>query len=85
MNCKSYGIHQEQVVSKNKTIGIEDVDSFIKSHNIDTVLIAIPELKQKNLNSLFELFKNKVNVIKYLPQVNGLVTFDTRLRTLMES
>ena len=29
VNCKSYGIHQEQVVSKNKTIGIEDVDSFI--------------------------------------------------------
>lgn len=79
VNCKSYGIHQEQVVSKNKTIGIEDVDSFIKSHNIDTVLIAIPELKQKNLNSLFELFKNKVNVIKYLPQVNGLVTFDTKV------
>lgn len=78
-NCKSYGIHQEQVVSKNKTIGIEDVDSFIKSHNIDTVLIAIPELKKKNLNSLFELFKNKVNVIKYLPQVNGLVTFDTKV------
>ena len=79
VNCKSYGIHQEQVVSKNKTIGIEDVDSFIKSHNIDTVLIAIPELKQKNLNSLFELFKNKVNVIKYLPQVNGLVTFGTKV------
>ncbi len=79
VNCKSYGIYQEQVVSKNKTIGIEDVDSFIESHHIDTVLIAIPELKQKNLNSLFELFKNKVNVIKYLPQVNGLVTFDTKV------
>ena len=79
VNCKSYDIHQEQIVSENRTIGIEDVDSFIKSHNIDTVLIAIPELKQENLNSLFELFKNKVNVIKYLPQVNGLVTFDTKV------
>lgn len=79
VNCKSYDIHQEQIVSENRTIGIEDVDSFIKSHNIDTVLIAIPELKKKNLNSLFELFKNKVNVIKYLPQVNGLVTFDTKV------
>ena len=79
VNCKSYGIHQEQIVSENRTIGIEDVDSFIESHHIDTVLIAIPELKQKNLNSLFELFKKKVNVIKYLPQVNGLVTFDTKV------
>ena len=79
VNCKSYGIHQEQIVSENRTIGIEDVDSFIKSHNIDTVLIAIPELEQKDLNSLFELFKKKVNGIKYLPQVNGLVTFDTKV------
>lgn len=79
VNCKAYGINQEQVVSKKKTIGLEEVDSFIESHHIDTVLIAIPELKQKNLNSLFELFKNKVNVIKYLPQVNGLVTFDTKV------
>ena len=79
VNCKSYGIHQEQIVSENRTIGIGDVDSFIKSHNIDTVLIAIPELEQKDLNSLFELFKKKVNVIKYLPQVNGLVTFDTKV------
>ena len=45
VNCKVYGINQEQIVSQNKTIGIEEVDSFIKSHNIDTVLIAIPELK----------------------------------------
>ena len=79
MNCKSYGINQEQVVSKDKTIDIDSVDEFIQSHNIDTVLIAIPELKQKNLNALFELFKGKVNVIKYLPQVNGLVTFDTKV------
>lgn len=79
VNCKAYGINQEQIVPKKKTIGLEEVDSFIESHNIDTVLIAIPELNQKNLNSLFELLKKKVNVIKYLPQVNGLVTFDTKV------
>ena len=79
MNCKSIGINQEQIVSKDKTIDLEEVDSFIESHNIDTVLIAIPEIKQEALYSLFEMFKGKVNVIKYLPQVNGLVTFDTKV------
>ena len=78
-NCKSIGINQEQIVSKDKTIDLEEVDSFIESHNIDTVLIAIPEIKQEALYSLFEMFKGKVNVIKYLPQVNGLVTFDTKV------
>ena len=79
MNCESYGIDQEQVVSKDKTIDIDSVDEFIQSHNIDTVLIAIPEIKQEALSSLFEMFKGKVNVIKYSPQVNGLVTFDTKV------
>ena len=55
------------------------VDEFIQSHNIDTVLIAIPEINKKNLNKLFELFKGKVLNIKYLPQVTGLVTFDTKV------
>lgn len=79
VNCKSIGINQEQVVSKKKTIDLKDVDGFITKNNIDTVLIAIPEIKQEALYSLFEMFKGNVNVIKYLPQVNGLVTFDTKV------
>ena len=79
VNCKSIGINQEQVVSKKKTIDLKDVGDFITKNNVDTVLIAIPEIKQEALYSLFEMFKGKVNVIKYLPQVNGLVTFDTKV------
>lgn len=79
VNCKSYGINQEQIVDKDLTIQLESVDSFIESHNIDTVLIAIPEIQKQDLDSLFEMFKEKVSVIKYLPQVNGLVTFDTKV------
>ena len=44
VSCKSYGIHQEQVVSKKQTIELDAVDDFIRTHNIDTVLIAIPEI-----------------------------------------
>ena len=79
VNCKSYGVSQEQIVPVKDTIDLDAVDAFIQSHNIDTVLIAIPEIKRRDLNSLFEMFKGKVNVIKYLPQVNGLVTFDTKV------
>lgn len=79
VNCKSFGISQEQIVPLKDTIDLDAVDAFIQSHNIDTVLIAIPEIKRRDLNTLFEMFKGKVNVIKYLPQVNGLVTFDTKV------
>lgn len=79
VNCKSFEISQEQIVPLKDTIDLDAVDAFIQSHNIDTVLIAIPEIKRRDLNALFEMFKGKVNVIKYLPQVNGLVTFDTEV------
>ena len=72
-------IQQEQVVDVNKTFDLDSICSVIKEKNIDTVLIAIPEMDSEDLNAVFEVFKNKVDVIKYLPLVNGLVTFDTKV------
>lgn len=72
-------IQQEQVVDENKTFDLDSICSVIKEKNIDTVLIAIPEMDSEDLNAVFEVFKNKVDVIKYLPLVNGLVTFDTKV------
>ena len=72
-------VQQEQIVDINKTYDLDSICSVIKEKDIDTVLIAIPELDRDDLNAIFEVFKNKVAVIKYLPQVNGLVTFDTKV------
>lgn len=72
-------VNQEQVVDINKTYDLDAVDSIIQSKHIETVLIAIPELDSDDLNAVFKTFKNKVDVIKYLPQINGLVTFDTKV------
>lgn len=70
-------VQQQQIVDINKTYDLDSICSVIKENDIDTVLIAIPEMDNEDLNAVFEVFKNKVAVIKYLPQVNGLVTFDT--------
>ena len=72
-------IQQEQVVDVNKTFDLDSICSVIKEKNIDTVLIAIPEMDSEDLNAVFEVFKNKVDVIKYLPLVDGLVTLDTKV------
>lgn len=57
-------MHQEQVVDVNKTFDLDSICSVIKEKNIDTVLIAIPEMDSEDLNAVFEVFKNKVDVIK---------------------
>lgn len=72
-------VQQKQIVDVNKTFDLDSICSVIKEKDINTVLIAIPELDSEDLNAIFEVFKNKVAVIKYLPQVNGLVTFDTNV------
>lgn len=72
-------IHQNQIVDKNKTIRIENMVSFIKEHHIDTALIAVPSMNQEDLNEIFELLRNRVHSVKYLPQVRGLVTFDSQI------
>ena len=72
-------IQQDQIVDSTRTFELDKICSVIKEKNIDTVLIAIPEMDSEDLNAVFEVFKNKVDVIKYLPLVNGLVTFDTKV------
>ena len=83
VNCnksnKVKNIQQKQIVDVNKTFDLDSICTVIKEKNIDTVLIAIPEMDSEDLNAVFKVFKNKVDVIKYLPQVNGLVTFDTKV------
>ena len=83
MNCNKSNrvkyVQQQQIVDINKTYDLDSICSVIKEKDINTVLIAIPELDSEDLNAIFEIFKNKVAVIKYLPQVNGLVTFDTNV------
>ena len=51
-----------------KYIQQEQVVDVNKTFDLDSICSAV-----------FEVFKNKVDVIKYLPLVNGLVTFDTKV------
>ena len=55
---------------------LEDV---IKAKNVDTVLIAIPQLSRRDLKKIKEKILDKVVNIKYLPHIDGLVTFDTKI------
>lgn len=55
------------------------LEELIKKENVDTVLIAIPQLSRHDLKKIKEKILDKVVNIKYLPHIDGLVTFDTKI------
>lgn len=72
-------VDQKKVVSKEKIEKLENISSVLLEENIDTVMIAIPEMNHEDLNTLVDLVQDKVQIIKYLPMVQGTVTFNTKV------
>lgn len=46
-------VQQQQIVDINKTYDLDSICSVIKENDIDTVLIAIPEMDSEDLNAVF--------------------------------
>ena len=84
INCN----HSNYLRDVNQTIKIDRynvyplsmMESVIDKYHIDSVIIAIPEMTNHDLSILIDRISKKVNRIKYLPQIQGLVTFDTRVQ-----
>ena len=69
---------QENIV-KDNIVKYKDLNKFIKDNNIDVVLLAIPQISKPDITRISEDLKNKVNIIKYMPQINGMYSYDTRI------
>lgn len=73
-------IHQEKSPEiKRPVYSYSQIDSLIEQKKIDTVLIAVPELSRQDLKRIKDKIVDKVVNIKYLPHIDGLVTFDTKI------
>lgn len=57
----------------------QEMQTFISEHDINEVIIAVPEITKAALDDLMAKLRNKVRRIKYVPLANGLVTFDSRV------
>ena len=59
---------------------VKDLTDVIHQLDIDTVIIAIPNIKKKSMDHFMNILYNKVEKIKYLPQTSALITFDTKVQ-----
>ena len=74
------GIHQEICIEKNKILGTyEEIEKVISNKGINEVIIAIPLADNKQMLELINKLDGKVRNIKFIPQLNGVYTFNSKI------
>lgn len=58
----------------------DELDKAIKENEIEQVIIALPNSSKEKINELMKDLFDKVEIIKYLPNLDILMTFNTRIQ-----
>lgn len=72
--------NEAQPIGIDKNIyPLSQLKEIIENDSVDQVVIAQPKISKECMNEIMEIIHNRVKTVKYLPQVNGIVTFDSRV------
>lgn len=72
-------IYRQEAIVREHVHSFDDMEEVIKRENIQSVIIAIPQIRKQDLEQIVAGLRNSVREIKVLPSFNNLVTFDTRV------
>lgn len=75
-----FGFYQENLVERTPVYRYDDIDRVIACLKIDQVIIALPEAGQRVINKVMEDIYGQVETVKYLPNVNGTMTFSSEVQ-----
>ncbi|WP_349763508.1 exopolysaccharide biosynthesis polyprenyl glycosylphosphotransferase [Fusobacterium sp. SYSU M8D902] len=74
------GINQEIIVEKEKILGDYDqIEEIIYKKNINEIIIAIPFINNIQMLEIINNLDRKVNKIKFIPELNGLYTINSKV------
>lgn len=72
-------IYQQEEVVKEHVYSFDNIEEVIKRENIQSMIIAIPQIQKRDLKMIMDMIRDKVKEIKVLPSFENLVTFDSRV------
>lgn len=72
-------IVQDEVIKDEPIFKVNEIEDKIKEYDIDTILVAIPEMRKKDVRRLLLRVQDDVKVVKYLPQVPNTINFDSKI------
>lgn len=77
---KLYGFKQENIIKHSEIYDYNDLNQAIINNEIEQIIIAIPEANQQVIDKIMMDIYGKVKSVKYLPDVNGTMTFSSEVQ-----
>lgn len=75
-----FDFKQENLVKRSPVYRYDDINEVIDCLKVDQVIVAIPEANRNVINKVMEDIYDKVDSVKYLPNVNGMMTFSSEVQ-----
>ena len=73
------GISQPVHKFDKEIIPYDSLVEYLKSHDIDEVVIALPDASKDQMQVIYNDVNELVNVVKSMPKVNGMVTYQSEV------
>lgn len=75
-----FGFKQDNIIKHTVVYDYAKIDEAIKNEKIEQIIIALPEANQQVLDKVMADIYGKVESVKYLPNVNGTMTFSSEVQ-----
>lgn len=64
----------------NRIYQLADISNVLERENIEQVIVAVSKECKQDINEILQLLYNKVSIIKYVPNIDVLFTFNSRIQ-----
>lgn len=75
-----YDFKQENIIKNSFLYSYEELDEAIEKLKIEQIIVALPEANEQVSDKVMSDIYGKVETIKYLPDVNGMMTFSSEVQ-----
>lgn len=74
------GFKQENIIKRSRVYDYDNLNEAIENNEIEQIIIALPEANQQVIDKVMSDIYGKVASVKYLPNVNGTMTFSSEVQ-----
>lgn len=75
-----FGFKQENIIKHSRVYDYDNLNETIENNEIEQIIIALPEANQQVIDKVMSDIYGKVASVKYLPNVNGTMTFSSEVQ-----
>ena len=75
-----FGFKQENIIKHSRVYDYDNLNEAIENNEIEQIIIALPEANQQVIDKVMSDIYGKVASVKYLPNVNGTMTFSSEVQ-----